>query len=274
MSNKCDNNLSFVLQLRDVNMEKNAVMTPETHPDELVEALKVVCDIIIGPELRLTREYVTSTNESLSLDHANLGQKVESALATIREDAMAISADLRKTKLDMEAERKKWHEELREISNQHQDSLDNLSKKINSTENTLATNVTKLRENMKTNLVNITQEHTRRFTAIEYRLAQCEEKSSALKDENMRLMRRLNSAAQSLVTGEPDGSHAQPSSQKQVDNLLNDMEESRPASATKTVENVPCPGVSNDATSNKTETEFDHSSKNESLDIDTVLNEV
>ena len=255
-------------------MDKNAVMTPETHSDELVDALKVICDIIIGPELRLIKEYVTSTNESLTLDHSTLGQKMESALATIREDAMAISADLRNTKLDMETERKKWQEEITTISNLHQESSDNLSKKVNSTENTLATNVTKLRENMKTSLVHLTQDHTQRFSAIENRLVQCEEKSSVLQDENMRLMRRLNSAAQSLVTGEPEGSPAQPSSQKQVDNLLTELDEGQPASATKAAENVPSPGVSNDPTSNKTETGNDHLSKDKMLDIDTVLNEV
>lgn len=255
-------------------MDKNAVKTPETRSDELVEALKLISDILIGPEMRIIREYVTSINESLSLDHANFGQKMDNALATIREDAMAISADLRKTKLEMDSERKKWEEEITNLSKQYQDSSENLSKRINATENTLATNVTKLREHMKTSLFDLTQEHSHRFTAIEDRLVQCEAKSSLLKDENMSLMRRLTSAAQSLATVAAESSAAQQSSNEQVENLLNEVEEKQPEPEMKSDDKDRRPEVTQESTSKNSEPGNYISPKDNTVDIDTVLHEV
>lgn len=248
--------------------------TLETHSEELVEAIQLISDIIIGPELRVIKEYVTSINESLSLDHANFGQKMDSALATIREDALAISADLRKTKLEMESECEKWDEEITNLSKQHQDSSENLSKKINATENSLATNVTKFREHVKASLTDLAQEHANRFTAIEDRLVQCEEKSSLLKEENTRLMIRLTNAAQSLATVVAESPAAPPSSNEQAETLLSEVKEKQAEPEKMVDDKVRPPEVSKDSTSNKSEPGNYISPKDNTVDIDTVLHEV
>ena len=255
-------------------MDKNVTKTPETHSEELVDSLKLICDIIIGPELRLIKDYVGEINESLSLDHSNLEQKVEGALATIREDAMAISADLRKTKLEVESDGKEQHEKINGIENQVQRFGNDLSNKINASENTLATNITKLREHMKINAFNLTQDHAQRFTALEERVAQCEDVNSGLKEENIRLTNRLTNAAQSLVTGANKVAPAPTLSRNQVEDLLTEMDEGQAEPVAEDARSGPDHRVSKDSTVNNTESGDDHSSKVEMVDIDAVLHEI
>ena len=254
-------------------MDKNVAKTPETHSEELVDSLKLICDIIIGPELRLIKDYVGSINESLSLDHANLENKMDGSIATIREDAMAISADLRKTKLEAESDRNDLHERIKGIENQFQEFGNDMSNKINATENRLATNITKLRDHMKINSFNLTQDQAQRFTTLEERLAKCEEAHSTLKEENIRLTNRLASAAQSLVTGANEVAPAPTSSSNQVENLLNEVDEGQAEPVSKDAGSGPDHRVSNDSTSNKTEVGDDHSPKVKTLDTDAVLYE-
>lgn len=255
-------------------MDKNVAKTQETRSEELVDSLKLICDIIIGPELRHIKDHVGSINESLSLDHASMEQRMDGTLATIREDAMSISADLRKTKLEIESDGKEQREKINCVENQVEKFGNELSSKINSSKNTLDVNITKLQENMKINMFNITEDQAQRFTAIEERVAQCEKVNSALKDENIRLTNRLASAAQSLVTGANEAAPAPISPSRQVDNILNEMDEGQAEPLEDDARSGPGHKVSNSSTVNNTESGDDHSSKAKMADFDVVLHEV
>ena len=122
-------------------MDTNATKTPEMQTDELMNALNQISDIIIGPELRSLKEYIRSTDEARQLEVSNLEQKMESALAQIREDAMAISADLRHTKTDLEADRQKWQEEIADANSRLEKTSEELDHQIETLETTLQTNL-------------------------------------------------------------------------------------------------------------------------------------
>ncbi len=111
------------------------------------------------------------------------------------------------------------------------------------------------------------------FRALE-RLALCEEVNSALKDENIRLMNRLASAAHSLVTGANEIVPAPKSSADQVDSLLNEIDEERVEPVTKDTGSDADQRGSNDSTLNPADFGNDDSPEEKMVDLDAVLHEI
>ena len=209
-------------------MEKSAIKTPETHSAEMIDALKLISEIVVGPEMRLLKDFIRTTDESRQLDLANMDQKTESALAKIREDAMAISADLRHTKEAMETDRKKWNEEIADVRKQMDKIGEDLTNKTDTTKTALLTNLTQLKEQIETNISNLTEDQVKRATDIEGRITQCENESNARRKENSRLAKSLSIAAQSLVIGNPEPSSMSTTNRKQVETLLTKMDGDEP----------------------------------------------
>lgn len=209
-------------------MDTNATQTPELQNDELVNALKLISDLIIGPELRSLKDYISSADEARQLDVSNLEQKMESALAQIREDAMAISADLRRTKTDMETDSQKWQDEIADANSRMEKTSEELAHQIETLETTLQTNLTKLKDQFKTEVYNLTEDHNQRFIVVEGRITRCENESTARKNENNRLAQSLTSAAQSLATGPGEDAATVKDTMKQVDSILSGLDEVKP----------------------------------------------
>ena len=194
-------------------METNTIKTIETHADDLISAFKLINEIFNGQELCTIKELIQTTDKARQEDLSNLQQKMESALAKIREDAMAISADLRHTKADMKADRKKGSKEITTALDQMQKASKDIKQEISATE---------------TNISVLAQEHFQRFAEIESRVTQCENESTARRKENDRLALSLSNAAQSLASRHTEPLSFATSSAKQVDKILTKFDDSKP----------------------------------------------
>ncbi len=199
-------------------METNAIKTIETHTDELIGAFKLINEIVTGQELRTIKEFIQTTDEARQKDLSNLEQKIENALAKIREDAMAISADLRHTKTDMKADRKKGNEEITKALDQIQKTSRDMKQIVGATETSISV---------------LTQEHFQRFAEIESRVTQCENESTARRKENDRLALSLSNAAQSLATRHTEAPSTSISPTKQIDKILTKLDDSKPEAKDK-----------------------------------------
>ena len=218
-------------------MDKNVNKSPGTQDDDLMTALKLISDTIVGPELRAISDLVKSTDKARQESQASLDRRLESSLTKIREEAAETAAGLRQAKSDMEADRKKWHEEIMSATDLMEKLSAELSQKIAKAETTQQADAKKTREQIEASISDLRQEHTRRFTSVEDRVIRCENEGNAHKEENNLLAMRLTKAAQSLVTGTLDDAAVTNAAMKQVDTLLTELGDGEPDSGTGNAKN-------------------------------------
>lgn len=206
-------------------MDKTANKSPEAPNDDLMNALKLISDTIVGPELRALKDLVKSTDKARQASQTNLDERLEKSLTEIREETAEIAASLRQTKSDMEADRKKWQEEIKTATDLMDKLSTELSDKIRSTETALQADAKKRKEQIESKISDLRQEHIRRFSAVEDRVMRCESENNAHKEESNLLARRLSMAAQSLVTGSVGNIAVDAAALEQVDSLLTELDD-------------------------------------------------
>jgi hypothetical protein len=206
-------------------MEISAGQIPEPKTDELLEALKVISGIIAGPELRSIKDFVRMTDEARQAEQAAFEQKMESALAQIREDAMGISADLRHTKENIESDRRKWHEDIASVRDILEKARKDLSDQVANTVMTMQAEATRLQEQIEATQIKHQQDSNERISAMENRVAQCENEGNARRAQNSRLAKSMRVAAQSLVAGAAEDAYTTENFGEQVDTILSALDD-------------------------------------------------